>query len=280
MTLGTDGLQIRLITTHGSFTLGTTTGLSFINGTGTNDTAAIFSGSQTALTAAFDGAVFTPVQNFHGTATLALNVDDLGHNGAGGEQQDAWTISVLAGESDSDHDGLSDDDEIADGTDPHDDDSDDDGILDGHEDENRNGHVDSDETDPNNADTDGDGLLDGLEIGLATPQGHDTNLAFFVADQDLSSHTNPLNVDTDGGGKPDGLEDVNHDGAVNPGETDPNNNPRDDVPAQQTPPPDNGDTGGGQTTILNAGGNGCSGSRRLAVHAARAIWPHTSSTLS
>ncbi len=55
-------------------------------------------------------------------------------------------------------------------------------------------------TDPNNPDTDGDGLPDGLEF---------------------LTGTNPLNRDTDGDGIIDGIEDKNHNGKVDPGETDP-----------------------------------------------------------
>ncbi len=57
-------------------------------------------------------------------------------------------------------------------------------------------------TDPNNPDTDGDGLPDGLEV---------------------LTGTNPLSRDTDGDGIVDGIEDKNHNGKVDPGETDPRN---------------------------------------------------------
>ena len=113
-------------------------------------------------------------------------------------------------------------------TDPTDADSDDDGILDGNEDKNCDGRIEPSlgETDPGNADSDGDGIFDGTEIGLIEPQNPDaTNMeaGFFVPDVDPTTTTNPTNCDSDGDGVNDGDEDINGDGAYNPGqgETDP-----------------------------------------------------------
>ncbi len=110
-------------------------------------------------------------------------------------------------------------------TDPNDGDTDDDGLLDGpasSEDMNANGCVDAGETDPNNPDTDGDGVQDGTEKGLTAPQGVDTDPAVFIPDADPTTTTDPLNPDTDGDGFSDGQEDLNGNGRVDPGETDPN----------------------------------------------------------
>lgn len=81
------------------------------------------------------------------------------------------------GSTDSDGDGISDKDEIAQGTDPNNADTDGDGVNDG--DERSLG------TNPNNPDTDGDGINDGAEAALGT---------------------NPKNADTDGDGVSDGDE--------------------------------------------------------------------------
>ena len=70
-------------------------------------------------------------------------------------------------------------------------DSDDDGLSDAEE--ARRG------TDPHRADSDGDGILDGTEIA-----GYD-----------------PLQADTDHDGLNDGVEDANHNGVLDPGESDP-----------------------------------------------------------
>lgn len=111
------------------------------------------------------------------------------------------------------------------------DDSDDDGVLDGNEDKNHNGKIDSNETSPLDPDSDGDGILDGTELGLAKPQGTDTDANVFVADKDPKTKTNPLEKDTDGGTVADGVEDKNHNGKIDSGETDPND-PSDDVPSK------------------------------------------------
>jgi hypothetical protein len=84
---------------------------------------------------------------------LAACGDDGGGGGDAGP-------SIDAGPLDSDGDGIPDDDERQNGTDPNDPDSDDDGLNDS--DERRYG------TDPNNGDSDGDGLNDGDEVELGT----------------------------------------------------------------------------------------------------------------
>ena len=131
------------------------------------------------------------------------------------------TFTILA---DSDNDGVPDAVENASGCmNPYDADTDDDGIPDGAEDANRDGVLDTDETNPCDADTDGDGILDGTESGLiAANVGPDTNLSVFVPDLDPSTTTNPLLADTDDDGILDGLEDINLNGRVDAGESDPN----------------------------------------------------------
>ncbi len=151
---------------------------------------------------------------------------------------------------DTDGDGISDGVEVNgdNPTDPLDPDTDGDGLPDGVEDRNQDGTYAAGldgETDPNNPDTDGDRLPDGVED----------------ADQDGDwgpgdGETDPRNPDTDGGGEWDGdevdggrepvdnpdddqgdidmdglrdiEEDVNGNGVVDPGETDPNDPDSDD----------------------------------------------------
>lgn len=123
---------------------------------------------------------------------------------------------------DYDNDGLRDSDEAALGSNRNDTDSDDDGIRDGVE-------VSVYGTSPALADSDGDGLFDGTEAGLTTPDpGTATAAGFWIPDADPLTTTNPTNPDTDGGGVSDGDEDLNKNGAVDPGETDPND-PLDDL---------------------------------------------------
>lgn len=136
---------------------------------------------------------------------------------------------VLALALDSDGDGLGDRLELALGSAALDLDSDDDGLADGTEDANRNGVVDPGETSPVNADTDGDGLSDGVERGIssgvADPDGAGplsaTDSARFVPDADNRTVTNPTAADSDGDGVPDGQEDLNRNGRLDSGESDP-----------------------------------------------------------
>jgi hypothetical protein len=132
-------------------------------------------------------------------------------------------------ELDQDGDGLP--DRFETGTCPSatDADSDDDGITDGVEDANANGLVDAGETAPCEADTDGDGVSDGVEksvtSGVADPDGSGpltgTDPLLFTPDADPGSQTDPTLADTDGDGYSDGQEDLNRDGGIAPGESDP-----------------------------------------------------------
>jgi hypothetical protein len=136
----------------------------------------------------------------------------------------------VAPPEDSDGDGLFDYLEEAGCTDPLDADSDDDGIADGDEDANHNGVVDAGETDPCNRDTDGDGLQDGTELGVVDPVPDPddggpllgTDTAVFIPDADPSTETNALRRDSDGDGAWDGVEDIDRNGSVDSGETNPN----------------------------------------------------------
>ncbi|MFB1481346.1 Ig-like domain-containing protein [Corallococcus sp. RDP092CA] len=216
-----------------------------VTGTAANATSVTVTFEGTSYPATLNGGNWTvalPGPLADGTYTVtAVSSDGTTHSATA---TTTFTVNA-AGPVDSDNDGLTDEEEIAQGTDPNnpdtdgdgipdgvevnvghtnplDSDSDDDGILDGNEDKNHDGLVDADETDPNNPDTDGDGLTDGVELGLTEPQGDDTDPSKFVADQDPSTKTNPLDDDSDDDGLTDGNEDANHDGKVDPTETDPN----------------------------------------------------------
>jgi len=122
---------------------------------------------------------------------------------------------------DSDGDGLSDAAEDEGCTDPNDADTDNDGIADGVEDTNQNGAVDTGETNPCLIDTDSDGIQDGTELGYIS--GHaDTDVGVFQPDLDNATKTDPLDADSDDDGVNDGQEDLNKNGRVDAGETDPN----------------------------------------------------------
>jgi len=134
------------------------------------------------------------------------------------------------GQADSDGDDLPDYLENSACTDPFDADTDDDGLSDGEEDANKNGVTDPGETNPCNRDTDGDLIQDGTETGISEPVpdpddagpllGTDTGV--FQPDLDQNTTSDPLDRDTDGDGFNDSREDLNRNGRVDPGESDPN----------------------------------------------------------
>ncbi|MEM7246174.1 MAG: hypothetical protein AAF533_12575 [Acidobacteriota bacterium] len=151
--------------------------------------------------------------------------------------------------ADTDGDGLPDVVEISLGTDPVLTDTDGDGIVDAKEllpnsgfpltdpldaDTDDDGLADGEErdlgTNPVVTDSDGDGLQDGTELGRVTPT-LDTDLAIFRPDADAGSTvSDPLGDDSDGSGVVDGSEDLNANGAVDPGESNPSDR-GDDVDA-------------------------------------------------
>ena len=128
------------------------------------------------------------------------------------------------GETDSDHDGLTNEREVELGTDPHNPDTDGDGLKDGEEvltyytnplkvDTDGDHLTDYDEvvkyhTNPIKADTDGDGLNDGEEITRKTdPNNPDTDDdGLNDGDEVIKYKTNPLVMDTDSDGLNDGDE--------------------------------------------------------------------------
>jgi len=135
---------------------------------------------------------------------------------------------------DSDKDGILDEDEVINGTNPNDPDSDGDGLSDGDEhkwhtdpldsDSDNDGLSDGDEvhhakeaTNPLSMDTDNDGLSDSIEVNGYTDYGidkDDLNATNPDTDGDClldsyevrNYHTNPNNVDSDNDGVEDGLE--------------------------------------------------------------------------
>ena len=145
----------------------------------------------------------------------------------------AGIVASIPAFTDKDGDTLADDEEILIGTKMDDADSDDDGVpdaLEGCEDSANCGSPaytkDADGDGVINAldpDSDGDGLFDGTELGLDCSL-KDTNKAAgrCVPDADMGKTvTNPTVADTDGGGVKDGSEDINLNGMVDSGETDP-----------------------------------------------------------
>ena len=111
------------------------------------------------------------------------------------------TQAVVEGERDSDGDGLTDKQELEIGTDPNNPDSDHDGLSDGEEVLRRN-------TDPLNPDSDGDGLTDGAEVleHNTDPLNPDTDNDKLNDGEEIRIGTDPRNPDTDNDGLIDGDE--------------------------------------------------------------------------
>jgi Tol biopolymer transport system component len=110
------------------------------------------------------------------------------------------TAAAIAGQQDTDGDGLTNQNEQAIGTDPNNADTDRDGLLDGQE-------VLRLGTNPLLPDSDGDGLTDGDEVKRGTnPLNPDTDGDSLRDGDEVRIGTNPLKQDTDGDGLNDGAE--------------------------------------------------------------------------
>jgi hypothetical protein len=92
---GTDPLRVTLSTPNGTLSLGTTTGLTFVTGDGTDDAAMTFTGPLGNLNAALNGLTFKPTIGFNGPASIQFSTDDQGYNGSGGAKIDTDFISIL-----------------------------------------------------------------------------------------------------------------------------------------------------------------------------------------
>ena len=162
---------------------------------------------------------------------LDPNVVDDDSDGDGIFDAEEQELGLDPNNDDSDGDGLNDDQELEFGTDPTDADSDDDGVVDGQE---RLWSEDSDQDGLINAldpDSDNDGLFDGTEMGVTLCSAHvdtDVSKGYFFGDVEPCTTTDPLSADSDGAGFSDGEEDLNGNGRVDRGETDPNDASDDD----------------------------------------------------
>ncbi len=165
------------------------------------------------------------------------------------------------GSEDNDGDGVNNQDEAEQGTDPNNPDTDGDGIPDGEEtgqqgDNSDTNDIDGDGTPDNqDSDMDGDGIpneedpdMDGDGVpnhedtdmdgdGIPNDQDDDMDGDGIPNDQDpdadgdginAENDVNDLSQDSDGDGIPDNQEDLDGDGELDPGETDPGNADTDD----------------------------------------------------
>lgn len=96
---GNESVRITLVATQGTLTLKQTTGLTFINGDGTDDTTMALTGTVSAINAALNGLKFKANSGFTGVASISVLTNDLGNLGSGGEKSDSDTITVSVGAS-------------------------------------------------------------------------------------------------------------------------------------------------------------------------------------
>ncbi|NNE00358.1 MAG: VCBS repeat-containing protein, partial [Pirellulaceae bacterium] len=91
---GGAAVRVTLTSTNGTVTLSSLTGLTFNVGDGTDDPTMTFEGTIANINAALDGLVFTPTNDFTGTANLQIDTNDLGNTGSGGAQSDSDIITI------------------------------------------------------------------------------------------------------------------------------------------------------------------------------------------
>lgn len=87
-------IRVTLAATNGLLTLSGTTGLTFVEGSGTGDGTAIFEGIISDINLALNGLTFVPASDYFGPASLQIVADDLGLTGAGGAKTDTDLISI------------------------------------------------------------------------------------------------------------------------------------------------------------------------------------------
>ncbi len=87
-------LEVTLEVSRGRLNLGSTAGITFIQGTGTNDAKMVIRGTESAINAAINGLRYQSNLDFNGPDTLLIRVNDLGNTGAGGAQIIDQTIGI------------------------------------------------------------------------------------------------------------------------------------------------------------------------------------------
>lgn len=91
---GNNPIRVTLSASHGSLTLGSVTGLTFISGNGSQDSLMSFTGNIANINTALQGLYFKPTNNYYGYANIQIYANDQGNTGAGGALSTTKTISV------------------------------------------------------------------------------------------------------------------------------------------------------------------------------------------
>ena len=94
---GSNDVKVTLSVGHGTLTLASLTGLAFVTGDGTGDSSMSFTGSVSAInTALAAGVKYLGTQNYNGSDSLSITVNDQGNTGV-----DPDTVSALTGDDGS-----------------------------------------------------------------------------------------------------------------------------------------------------------------------------------
>ncbi|MGH8465991.1 MAG: beta strand repeat-containing protein, partial [Pseudomonas sp.] len=91
---GSSLLKVTLTASRGTISLGGTSGLSFLTGSGNGDVIMSFQGSLNDINAALNGLTFTPTAGYYGSTTLTITTDDNGNTGSGGLMTDTDILLI------------------------------------------------------------------------------------------------------------------------------------------------------------------------------------------
>jgi hypothetical protein len=90
---GSNSIQTTITVSNGTVTLAQSSGLTIH--TGTNPGASMtFTSTVADVNAALDGMTFEPTEDYHGSASIVIEVDDGGNSGSGGILSDSATVSI------------------------------------------------------------------------------------------------------------------------------------------------------------------------------------------
>ncbi|NHE56145.1 MBG domain-containing protein [Cyclobacterium plantarum] len=96
--VGDNSLMVDLTVSNGTLDLADISGLTFVLGSGTDNSNMQFSGNLASINNALEGMVFTSTTDFVGEAILSIEIDDQGNTGSGGSltANNTLTIQVIA----------------------------------------------------------------------------------------------------------------------------------------------------------------------------------------
>jgi autotransporter-associated beta strand protein len=87
-------VEVTLSASHGTLTLGGTSGLTFSTGDGTDDSVMVFTGAVADVNAALNGLTFNPEFDYTGPAGLTITTKDQGNLGTGGSLSATDSVAV------------------------------------------------------------------------------------------------------------------------------------------------------------------------------------------